>query len=478
MAARQGTQSNAMLYSLITFVALFIIATVCAVIFYVKSEEYRTNAENDQAKLDEVARAEKSKLTKVVGKPVDGKSYLGTMEVLVDKLYTVILGKEVPTETPATVKFNEISMATTVTLENLGEDVNPALGKDGALLAHIEDLIQKLEMARAERDGLTDLTADLQLQLQDAGDQIAQEKQKYKTELAQFQTMVDETRNRYDDLKSRWEQATEDQKQDYENKLDSAKETLKAKQLDLQQTEKELAETDELLDSALVKLEEIKPKPNIEVQAFKPDARIVRIDLQNGIVYLNVGTQNRIYRGLTFAVYDSNRPIPESGEGKAEIEIFQVNEQASAARILKSDTKNPIVMEDIVSNLIWDSQSSNRFVVAGEFDMNNDGRAEADGRQRIVEMVERWGGRLADDVTVDTDFIIIGIAPRPRPRPSQDEIEIDPMAQQRYDLSVQKINEYNSLLKMANELNVPVFNQKRFMYLIGYDTLANKNPSF
>ncbi|MHC4927355.1 MAG: hypothetical protein ACYTER_08510, partial [Planctomycetota bacterium] len=55
MAARQGTQSNAMLYTLITFVALFVIATVCAVIFYIKSEEHRTSDEASEAMLAEVA---------------------------------------------------------------------------------------------------------------------------------------------------------------------------------------------------------------------------------------------------------------------------------------------------------------------------------------------------------------------------------------------------------------------------------------
>jgi hypothetical protein len=30
-------------------------------------------------------------------------------------------------------------------------------------------------------------------------------------------------------------------------------------------------------------------------------------------------------------------------------------------------------------------------------------------------------------------------------------------------------------LKKAGELSIPVFNQKRFLYLIGYETLANKN---
>ena len=41
MPAHRRKQTNAMLYTLITFVGLFIAATTVAVIFYVKAEEYR-----------------------------------------------------------------------------------------------------------------------------------------------------------------------------------------------------------------------------------------------------------------------------------------------------------------------------------------------------------------------------------------------------------------------------------------------------
>ena len=476
MAARQGTQSNAMLYTLITFVALFIIATVCAVIFYIKSEEYRTGTESAEAKLAEVANTkQQGNLARIVGKPEKGATYLGTMETVADTLYTIILGQEVPAETPATVKLNEVSMVTVSTLAALGEDTNPALGKNGALLAHITDLKQKLDMAKSETDQAKQLIAGLQVNLEDAAAQLEQERTQYLADLNQFQAEVDQIRNRFDDLKDLWDEETKKQIQNMEDKLEAAKEALRKKQLEQQETEQKLTETSQERDAALVKLDTIKPKPAIEVQAYQPDARIVQIDSQNGIVYLNVGTQNRIYRGLTFAVYDRNQPIPETGEGKAEIEIFQTNEQASAARILKSDPKNPIVMEDIVANLIWDSKTSNNFVVAGDFDMNNDGRPDTDGRQRIIEMIRNWGGRVADEITVDTDFVVIGEAPKLLDRPSQDEIDADPMAQQRYMQSLQKVDAYGSLLRKAGELSVPVFNQKRFLYLIGYETLANKN---
>ena len=56
------------------------------------------------------------------------------------------------------------------------------------------------------------------------------------------------------------------------------------------------------------------------------------------------------------------------------------------------------------------------------------------------------------------------------------EFGIDPMALQRYEQSLQRLKDYNQMLEKANNLSVPVFNQKRFMYMIGYDTLINQNP--
>ncbi len=479
MAARQGTQSNAMLYSLITFVVLFIIATVCAVIFYIKSEEYRTNSETNQNKLKEIASpSEQGRYKLIVGRPVANKTYLGTMENLVDELYKMILGKEVPKDTSATVKFNEISRETNKILtEGLGEDVSPALGPNGiALLKTVEDLKQKLDNERAKLDAFEKEAENVQTALNAAVAKNQSEQQQFLAELERFQKERDQIRDRFTAMQQTMEDVNDEQIQEFEEKLRAQEVALKKKQLNLQAAEEKLNETGQLLDSALARLKDIKPKPNIEVQAYEPDAQIVQIDLQNGIVYLNAGINDHIYRGLTFAVYDRNQPIPETGEGKAEIEVFQVNEQACAARIVKSEKKNPIVKDDIVSNLIWDSKTSNRFVVAGEFDFNNDGRTDRDGDQRIIEMIERWGGTLMDNVTVDTDFIVVGLSPKPLTRPTQDEIDIDPMAQVRYERSLQNIESYKNLLQKANELSVPVFNQKRFMYLIGYDTLAGKNP--
>ena len=480
MAARQASQSNAMLYAVVTFIALFIIATVFAVVYYVKSEDFRTQAELAREDLQSIANhTERGSLARIVGKPTQGKSYLGTMQKVVDDLYSFILGRQPADNLPATVKFNEISMKiAALNKDVLAEDVNPAIGPDGvALLKTIEELKLKLDNARAGIDNLDKLNEDLQTDLDDATDRDEQNRQNFVAELDQFQSEMDQIRESFDELKAIMDDTVAEQVESFQIKVDDGLAKLRQKQLDLQSTEKKLDDSDTLLQDALTKLEAIKPKPDKEVQAHQPDAQIVRIDSQNGIIYLDAGVKDHVYRGLTFAIYDRNKPIPEDGEGKAEIEVFQVTEQVSAARIVKSDTKNPIVKDDIVANLIWDRNMPNRFVVAGEFDFNNDGRIDADGAQRIGELIERWGGRVDDNITVDTDFLIVGIEPVVLRRPTQDELDMDPMAQQRYEISIQKTDAYNQLLDKAANLGIPVFNQKRFLFLIGYDTLANKNPS-
>jgi hypothetical protein len=479
MAARQASQSNAMLYTVITFVALFIIAAVFAVIYYVKSEELRTQAEEVRNDLRAFANSsEEARISSIVGKTASEQSYLGTMNQIVNDLYSLILGKQPKEDASATLKFNEISMAITELNKGvLGEDVSPAIGPDGvALLETIQDLKSKLDNTRSEIDNLNQINEDLQLDLDDATAQGEQSRQSFVAELNQLQSDVNQIRESFEDLKLAMDNATTEQVETFQEKLDAEQEKLRQKQLALRATEEKLDESDTLLRDALTKLEAIKPSPDNEVQAHQPDAQIVRIDFQNGIVFLDAGLNDHVYRGLTFAIYDRNKPVPENGEGKAEIEIFQVDKQVSAARIVKSDKNDPIVQDDIVANLIWDRNTPNRFVVVGDFDFNNDGRLDDDGAQQIAELIERWGGIVDNAITVDTDFLILGAEPDSLRYPTQQELDMDPLAQQRYEMSLKKVDAYDQLLKQAGSLGIPVFNQKRFLYLIGYNTLMNKNP--
>ncbi len=478
MAAR-GSQSNTMMYSLITFVGLFVIATVCAVIFYIKSEEYRTQYEAKRNDIERIANSrEQAALARVVGKPESGKSYLGTTVSQINALYRAVTGQNASEDIPADVKVNDAIMQINTMLQALNSDATPVVGADGvSLLNTVRDLKQKLDAARAQMQQLQGAYYSLQDNFDDLREQVQQRQNLFVTELGTSQTLTDEIRNQFDQLKEKMDSSTEEQIQSYRERLENEQARLRAAQLELQETERRMQETQTLLQDALAKLEAIKPRPDVSVAAYKPDARIVRVDLQNGLVTLDVGARDHVYRGLTFAIFQSNTPIPEDGVGKAEIEVFQVGEQVSVARVLRSDRRNPIVPDDLVVNLIWDAKTSNQFVVIGDFDTTGDGRVNANGAAQVIELIERWGGRIQEDIGIGTDFVIVGVEPSVSQRPTQDELDADPTAFQRYETARLRAAAYNQLLAKAGTLRVPVFGYKQFMYLIGYDTLSSKRVS-
>lgn len=476
MAVR-AAQSNAMKIALVTFVVLFILSATLAVIFYIQAEEYQGAEAAAKADLAKFATpAEQSGVSRIVGKQESGKSYLGMMNALLNQLVRTITGIEPEADVPATVKVNTIAMKVTEMQEAMGQDLNPAYGPNGiALLQTIHQLKSTLDSTRQEMDALREQFSQLQANYTLATQQALIQEEKLRQEAVLYQQNADKVQAQYDQLKQLTDSSWDEQIQVLKNRLEEEQAKLRQKQLDLIEMQEKLAQTETALRTAMEKIEGIKPRPDITPTAFKPDARIIQVDLQNGILYLDVGMEDHVYRGLTFAVYDNSAPIPEDGKGKAEIEVFQVSPNVSAARIIRSTVKNPIVEEDIIANLIWDPKTSNRFIVAGDFDLNGDGAIDPDGLERIREMILRWGGTLDDEITVNTDFIVIGESPRRLNQPTPAELDLNPAAQQRYEESKAKIAAYEALAQKADLLSIPMFNQKQFYFLLGYETLAGKN---
>jgi len=195
-------------------------------------------------------------------------------------------------------------------------------------------------------------------------------------------------------------------------------------------------------------------------------------------VRLNIGSDDHVYQGLTFSVYDRNVPIPKDGKGKAEVEVFNIDKNVSVARIIRSEIKNPIMLDDIVANLIWDSDKTNTFAVAGEFDLDGDGAIDYNGTDKIKAIIEKWGGKVADTVSIDTDFVVLGSAPAVLRKPTFERTEIDPMATEKYEASIERLANYKVAQNLAQTLSIPVFNTERFLYFIGYKEQAGEPGAF
>ena len=123
---------------------------------------------------------------------------------------------------------------------------------------------------------------------------------------------------------------------------------------------------------------------------------------------------------------------------------------------------------DVVANLIWDSDKTNVFVVAGDFDLDNDGVIEFDAVDKITALIEKWGGKVADDVSIDTDFVVLGRVPKVLKEPAREGAETDPTAMQQYNASLRRLEHYKEVQSRAEALWIPIFNYERFLYFIGY----------
>ncbi len=471
-------QSNTMLYTLIAFVGLFIIATAIAVIFYVKSEEHKKNAETLQSQINELATtSERSRIGELIGTKQGRKSWLGTMADYLDRAVALITGG-VPQPTSAEVKVNEAGSKIKDVSTLVQEHIDISDPNKTGLIQITEQLKTKLDNTIKARIELQEQFKQLQQRYEDDMKASADKEKELLSEKDKYQQLVNKIEKDYKDLEELLRKNTDEQVQSLRSQLLEERENLKTTNQELLKTQAELEMAQERMKSALEKLQEVKPLPDREVAAFKPDGEVILVDDQAKVVHLNIGSNDHVYRGLTFSVYHRNASIAKDGKGKAEVEVFDIAKNYSAARIIRSEINSPILEGDIVANLIWDSSKANVFAIAGEFDVDNDGVIDEDAVDKIQALIEKWGGRVTDTVSIDTDFLVLGNPPKVLRKPTPEELEINPTAMQKYDDSVRKLDHYKEVQNLAQSLWIPVFNYERFLYFIGYKERASTAGAF
>ena len=469
-----------MLYTLILFVGLFIAATTVAVIYYIKFEDQRAVAEKAQSDLQEiVSPSELQRIGTIIGAKQPSKSRLATMVEYLDEVVYMIIGG-VPENTSAEVKVGTANRNFQDTLK-LAQTYIDAASIDPnttGLVQIVQELKTKLddtiESLHATEEQLND-------KIKDYNDAMIETYNKERTWLAEkddYRRQIDSIEKDYNDLEVLLEQTSEERIKAYMTQLSEERAKYDQEHQDKLQIQAQLEMTQDKMKRQQDELHKIVPLPDSEVVAHKSDGKVILVDNQTKVVHLDIGRDDHVYPGLTFAVYDKNMPIPKDGKGKAEVEVYSVEKNISAARIIRSEIKRPIILDDIVANLIWDSNKTNVFVIEGEFDLDGDGKIEPDAVDKIKSLIEKWGGKVADTISIETDYLVLGSPPSILRRPTVTELEMDPMATERYEASRQKFADYQEIQNKAQALLIPVFNYERFLFFIGYETQSGRAGAF
>jgi hypothetical protein len=468
MPARRRKQSNAMLYTLITFVGLFIATTTVAVIYYVKAEEYRTAKDDLQRDIDNLATdPERRALGTIVGTKQPGKTWLGTMVDYFDKTVVMVVGG-VAEPNSVEVKVNNSNTKVSDVQKLAQEHITIGDPNTTGLVQIARGLKAELDKSINANLETQKQLDDLQTRFENADKANFEKEQTLLAEKAKLEQQVTDIEQKYNENSALLEQTTSEQVKTLRDQLQQTRDGMKALNDEMLKTREELKVAQDDLKSEKEKLSKIEPGPDREVLAHQPDGKVILIDDQAQVVHLNIGIDDHVYQGLTLTVYDRGTSIPEDGKGKAEVEVFDVAKTYSAARIIQSELTKPILHGDLVANLIWDADRTNVFVIAGDFDLDNDGMLDYNGADKVKTLIEKWGGRVDDAISIDTNFIVLGKQPQVLQKPTLDELDIDPRAMDVYNDSLQRLERYNGLRDQAQTLWIPIFTYERFLYFIGY----------
>jgi hypothetical protein len=463
-----------MLYTLITFVGLFIATTTVAVIFYVKAEEYKTGEADLQRQLETLATSsERNELPSTVGARSGRETYLGLLAGYFDQTVTMIVGGP-PAPDSAEIKIDGAGKA-------IEDALNVAKGYISITDPNSIGLVQTIKDLAAALDSTTKAKLNTEKELADKRKEFAlaeaanADKEKaLQAEKDKLQAQFDETKQQYKDLQTLLEQTTGEQVKNLTAQRDQLRNDLSAMNSTLLETQALLKEAQDKMKLAQEEVAKIEPGPDRAVLAQEPDGEVLLVDDKAKVVHLNIGSNEHVYPGLTFTVYDRGTAVTADGKGKAEIKVFDVAETYSAARITNPEISKPILKGDFVANLIWDADRTNVFAVAGDFDLDSDGQLDADATTRIETLVEKWGGKMADAITIDTDFLVLGKQPTVLQKPSLEQEEIDPQATAKYEASLQRLARYNQLRDKAQSLWIPVFTYEKFLHFVGYNSQVSQ----
>ena len=273
---------------------------------------------------------------------------------------------------------------------------------------------------------------------------------------------------------------------------DSQKEILTTRTL-VDQKDREIGELQKRI-KALTELRGGDKKSDVVDPSLLADGKIISILQEENLVYIDIGRQSHVMAGLTFEVFDKalGRAVKDAnGEfrGKATIEVINVLTDSSVCRVVRRaraannvyaadmagvtrggggiGTRYALIGEgDIIVNAVYDPNYKFKFLVFGEYDIDNTGSATTADRRRIETTIREWGGVLADEISYDLDFLVLGAEPKlPDPLPGD---ETDEQKIKIFTQSKKKYEQYQNLIATARQLAIPILNQNRFLALIGY----------
>ena len=250
---------------------------------------------------------------------------------------------------------------------------------------------------------------------------LSSEREQLQTQLGGRNTDLVSLRGQYQQQVDQHQQARRSAETDLANLRDTTKEQLDARQQQIEDLRRSLNEVQVEFDEATatwtaerkkyvadqgqleIQVDELreKLKAATRVSFERPDGLVRWIDNTAGLVWLNLGSQDRLRLRTTFSVYrKAHHGVARGAEDiKGQIEVTRIiDSHTSEARILDDDIYDPISKGDPVYTPLWSPGRTETFAIVGLVDLDQDGVLD---RDQFHDIVSDAGARLNHEVLDD-----------------------------------------------------------------------------
>lgn len=448
---------------MIVFAALWLTSTVFLIILYTGQEDLVSeNKRLTEAKLQLISTQEKRSIPLIQSMSASGPTAVGILERL--RRETSLLATGDDSDDPTTIRAKRDKF-----FEEIERD---HLLPEGTRLANLSllEAANLLSATLASSSGrlqeLNDRVAKLDAEVRTLEETLDAERQNFEEKTKQLQARVAESeasRIAYQKARDEAIAAIEDDiaktREEGTRQITAEREKNERLQNDLDALRQRLAAQEE-------KSGGLTRGPDRLATARRADGTVLTAVAGDDVVYIDLGSKDRLTLGMQFAVYNAESGIPADGRAKARIEVASIFEDSAECKIVRRRRGQVIFEGDLIANPIYDRDRPQRFLVVGEFDLDRDGRADTDGAKVIESLVRDWGGIVTHDLSAVTDFMVLGTSPK-RPLPGNTRNLTAEQAERRAAQEKAYLL-YTDRLSTARALSVPILPHDLFLNFLGY----------
>jgi hypothetical protein len=271
-----------------------------------------------------------------------------------------------------------------------------AFGLDASLTTAQQVLRESVPAYRARVRRIAELEAEIASLRADIDAKVAAQS----TLASEKDAMISDLTSQLNDL----QQQSNSRQSDLESELATVRSSLGNAESTITQLRNEMDDQQRRHNGELaaktVRLQEMGNKLAFLREPEQADGRLLEVDEALGLAWIDLGKNDRLFRGMRFRIVDG-RP-GRSADMKAMAEVTRVEDDMAEVRIYEQgDRFNPPVPGDVIFNPLYDPQGARNAVFIGRF-------SGTYNEKELQALLSEIRVNIQPSVDKTTDYLIVG----------------------------------------------------------------------